>query len=182
MLVKDWGRQNVQFIANGGVINSAGNVDFEGLMILLNELRFKAINARTYAERARAIADFEWVHSVTSPSRFGGGTVLMDLDYPLIQQAGFTIRDIVSRRIELEALSMPRDQWLNQRTAELMTGAPQGSQVSQGFRYQGPLFWSSVGLGTLGLGTLGYAVISEWDKDPDQNTRIENNINQYTSP
>jgi hypothetical protein len=77
---------------------------------------------------------------------------------------------------------MPRDQWLNQRTAELMTGAPQGSQVSQGFRYQGPLFWSSVGLGTLGLGTLGYAVISEWDKDPDQNTRIENNINQYTSP
>ena len=87
MLVKDWGRQNVQFIANGGVINSAGNVDFEGLMILLNELRFKAINARTYAERARAIADFEWVHSVTSPSRFGGGTVLMDLDYPLIQQA-----------------------------------------------------------------------------------------------
>ncbi len=123
---------SIRFHADGAVrtgVRSAEGEEtvegFEGLLNLLDDLRFKAISSAKKIEKARAIAEFEWVHSVTSPSGFGGGTVLMDIDIKLLEQAGFASSIPKSyRRIELEALAMPRDDWIKLRTNELMGDKP----------------------------------------------------------
>ena len=111
---------SVVFMARTGVENSLGENSVGDLVRLLDQYRSKAINAPTKLGKATAIAEFEWIHSVTSPSGFGGGTVLAMQDYKYLQELGFKIPETQMRRIELEALSMSRDQWMNFRVRDLM--------------------------------------------------------------
>jgi hypothetical protein len=115
---------DVEFNAMGGVLSSVDTAYGKGsvvdLMNLLEQFRLKAVSAPSPIERAAAIAEFEWIHAVTTPSVRGGGTVLMQLDYPLQEAAGFIVKETSYRRIELEALSMTRDNWVKLRVKELM--------------------------------------------------------------
>jgi hypothetical protein len=117
-LMKDPG--SVTFRAEGGVLNSRGESSWDDLLLLLDQLRNKALTAPTREAKAVAIAEWEWVHAVTSPSIRGGGEILMQLDYALIERAGFAITEKSYRRLELELLSKPHDIAVAERSAELL--------------------------------------------------------------
>ena len=115
----------VTFYARGGVLSTKNPSDLEfaslpKLMNVLDDLTKTAVSAPTKIERAYAIAEWEWVNAVTTPSGFGGGTILAKRDYKLLEAAGFDITEYSFRRIELEALSRTREDFIKIRINELM--------------------------------------------------------------
>ena len=114
---------NIVFKAKGGVLPSmdSSRASLEDLTILLDDFAKTATTATTPLERANALAQWEWVNAVTTPSAFGGGTVLAQRDYKLLEAAGFKITEKGFRRIELEALSTTLGDYVNSRTKELMS-------------------------------------------------------------
>jgi len=113
------------FFARGGVLSTKNPSAFQSaslpkLTVILDRLANTAVTAPKKIDRASAIAEWEWVHSVTTPSGFGGGTVLAKRDYKLLEAAGFDITEKTFRRIELEALSRTRNDFVKIRTKELM--------------------------------------------------------------